>query len=113
MTASITAGELQSGLALLRDASIALLAGLKNLPADEAVVVDGLEIAAPFVPGLAPVILAAPAAEFVLNWIVANNTQGRPDSITPMPNAGSRGGASPLSGGRIDPMETAGLEDAP
>lgn len=100
MSAAINVGELQAGLALLRDASIALLAGLKNLPADEAVIVDGLEIAAPFVPGLAPIIMAAPAAEFVIEWIVANNTQGQPGSQTPMHGSGARGNTG-TGGGQI------------
>lgn len=89
----MNAGELKQGVALLRDASIALAAGLKNIPDDEAVAADTLQIAIAIDPALAPIAVLLPVAEFIVEWILANNTQGQPDSQTPMFGSGDRGGA--------------------
>jgi hypothetical protein len=95
---SFTAAQLKQDISILQAAAAAISAGLTNIPDDEAVVADGLSIAAPFVPGLAIVIDLLPVAEFVAAWVVANNTQGQPGSETPMHGSGGRGD---LPGGEI------------
>ena len=84
MSVALTALPLQKGLLALTDLITALEGHLKNLPADEAVVSDGLGIATVFVPALIPVAVALPAAEFLLDMLIARNTQGQPGSQTPM-----------------------------
>lgn len=91
MTVS-TVGELQLGLTALSDAIAAAKARFADLPADEQLVVDGLEIASIAFPELAPFMVAVPVAELLVNWIVANNTQGQPGSETPIHDV-SRGSA--------------------
>lgn len=111
-SSTITAGELKAGLAALRsfpleDLQNAVTAKLANVADDFVVAEDIVTLAGNFgVPDAAVAVLAIK----VLAWVVANNTQGRPGSQTPMPNSGARG-SSGAGGGRIIPEEQAGLED--
>lgn len=108
---TITAGELKTGLAGLQtfpiaDLSKAVTARLGDVPDDFVVAEDAATLLGDFgVPDTAVAVLGIK----VLAWIVANNTQGRPGSQTPMPNSGARG-SSGVGGGQI-PEEEAGLED--
>lgn len=98
MTISITAGGLKQGLTAVQDIIAALSAGLTDIPADEAVLLDAAKLAAMIDPALAPLIVVLPIAEAIVTWIVANNLQGRPGSQTPMHSGGGRGG---IGGGSI------------
>jgi hypothetical protein len=69
----VTAAELQAGLQSLTDISTALSAQLSNLPADEAVLGDAIEIAGLIDPAIVPFEVLLPVAEFLIVWLVANN----------------------------------------
>ena len=69
----MTAAELQAGLQSLTDISTALSAQLSNLPADEAVLGDAIEIAGLIDPAIVPFEVLLPVAEFLIVWLVANN----------------------------------------
>lgn len=97
---TITAAQLQLGLGILQDLTTALSDKLANIPADEAVAADALQIAIMIDPALAPAAALLPVAEFLVEWILANNTQGRPGSQTPMPNSGAKGNTG-SGGGQI------------
>jgi hypothetical protein len=100
VSAALNAASLQQGLAAAQDVIAALSAGLASLPADEAVLLDAVKLAALIDPALAPLAVALPIAEAVVAWVVANNRQGREGSQTPMRGSGARGGAN--AGGRIE-----------
>jgi hypothetical protein len=70
---TITVGDLQKGLKVFSDVQTALTAKLTNLPADEAVLADAVEIAVAIDPALMPIEVAMPAALFLLSWLDANS----------------------------------------
>lgn len=84
MTVTVTVGELQQIVSGVNDATEALSADLTNLPADQAVILDGLKIAAMFDPELAPVVIIEPLAAAIVAYLIAKNTQGQPGSQTPI-----------------------------
>jgi len=65
--------DLQAGLQALGDAATALNAQLDNLPADEAVLADAVEIAGLIDPALIPFGVLLPVVEFLVIWLIANN----------------------------------------
>src|SRR5258708_2768609 len=94
MTAAISLDGLQQGLTAVQDVVAAISAGLTDIPADEAALLDVAKIAALIDPVLAPLVVVLPIAEAIVAWVIANNTQGRPGSQTPMRNSGARGNAN-------------------
>ena len=93
MTATISASELQQVVAALGDVTAALSADLENLPADQKVVLDAVQIAAMIDPALAPLVVIEPLAAAIVAWVVANNKQGEPGSQTP--SISSKKGSDP------------------
>ena len=69
----MTAAELTAGLSALSDLNTALTAQLANVPADEAVVGDAVEIAGLIDPASVPFEVLLPVAEFLVVWLIANN----------------------------------------
>lgn len=96
----ISVGELKAGLKGAQDLLAAFGDRFQDMSEDEKVFADAFALAEIVDPALIPFAAVAPVFEFALAWIVANNTQGRPGSQTPMHASGARGGAS--AGGRID-----------
>ena len=95
-----TPDSLKQGVAAVGDIAAAIADGLTNIKADEAVLLDAAKIAAMVDPALAPLVVVLPIAEAIIAWIIANDTQGRPGSQTPMHGSGARGGTG--GGGRIE-----------
>ena len=79
-----TVAQLQQGISAFQDLAQALSDKLENIPADEAVVSDAVQLAVALDPALWPIATMLPVAEFIVVWIAQNNTQGRPQSQTPM-----------------------------
>jgi len=89
--------DLQAGLQAFEDTTNALSAQLDNLPADEAVLADAVEIAGLIDPALIPFGVLLPVAEFLVIWLIANNKlhQQRmlpPDARGSDPNLGAAHG---------------------
>jgi hypothetical protein len=97
----VTAFVAQSALTAIIDGLSAARDHFADKAEDEAVVVDAATIAAMLLAGpLAPVAARlAPYVVAAVFEIMKHNTQGRPGSMTPMPNSGARGNAG--GGGRI------------
>lgn len=95
-----TPDELQLFATTISDVMAAFSARLSDLPKDQAVILDGLTIAAMFDPTLAPIVVLEPIAFAFVVAFVANNLSGRPGSQTPMHGSGSRGNTG-SGGGRI------------
>lgn len=89
---TISVAELQAGASALSDVAFALSFKLANMPADQAVVLDALQIAALFDPALAPLVVIEPLAEALLAWVIANNQSTNPGAL-PHIASGARGGA--------------------
>ena len=65
--------DLQDGLMALKDVTAALYGQLDDIPADEAVLADAVEIAGLVDPAIVPFEVLLPVAEFLIVWLVANN----------------------------------------
>jgi hypothetical protein len=81
MAVSLPAAELGQGLTALTDLVTAVRANLADKADDEQVVSDGFTIAEDLLPQYA---LALAAANFLLDMLITYDTQGTPDSQTPM-----------------------------
>ena len=69
----VNVAELKAGLTALPDIIGALNSGLSNLPQDELIFGDLLEIAALVDPAIVPFEILLPVAEFLVSWLIANN----------------------------------------
>lgn len=92
---TITTGALKQSLALIQASCQAYADGMTNIPDDEAVVIAGMQLAMTLDPALAleliPAEILLPFAVEAAEYVIENNTQGRPDSQTPAPKSGARG----------------------
>ena len=69
---AITAAVLQQGLTALPDVIAALSGKLADIPADEAVLADAVDIAVMIDPELMPLEIALPVLEWLATWVAAN-----------------------------------------
>jgi hypothetical protein len=81
VTVTATPAQLAQGFQALEDLMTVVQNGIADKAADEALASDGFEIAEEMLPLYAPALLAA---NFLLDDLIQYNTQGEPNSETPM-----------------------------
>lgn len=81
---AVSLAQVKQGIAVLQDLEAAWSSHFKDVGADEALITDGVQLAVPFVPGLAPIATLLPLAELIGAWAFANNLSGTPGSQTPI-----------------------------
>ena len=81
MTLSLSTAELKTGLAALSSLAEMVQSGIITKDGTEQIVSDGFEIAEEALPVYAPALMAA---NFLIEILIRYNTQGEPNSQTPM-----------------------------
>ncbi len=87
----MTSAKLIAGLQSLSDLNTALTAQLSNIPADEAVLGDAVEIAGLIDPTIVPFEMLLPVVEFLVVWLIANNKL-HPQRMLPTDRRGQENG---------------------
>ena len=87
----MTSAELIAGLQSLSAINTALVDQLSNVPADEAVLGDAVEIAGLIDPAIVPFEMLLPVVEFLVVWLIANNKL-HPQRMLPTDRRGQENG---------------------
>lgn len=100
---TVTVAQFKDFLTLVEDAIACYREGFKNIGDDESLLIQGASVAMDtgvLVVGGPAAALIVPLAEIGIAYVMANNTQGQPGSITPMHGSGARGNIG-AGGGQI------------